>query len=145
MVDLDALIKKSKIIIKYSDFDEDLFGILVLKNNICTAGINKNFSERMHRYLIVKYIYLKKHYISTEIPLLIDFKTELGSNIIIEEPIKRESHIFTRKTLVPTNLLIKHSAKIPKENLIKELSEVFNVDEDMIKLRLLEEGLLDFY
>lgn len=132
-VPIQEVVKKFGLNVVEFDFPNALSG--VLKKERMVIGVNKNHPEVRQRFTIAHELghFLLGHEISQGEDMIDDD---------FDKPVhkEREANIFASQILIPEKLLKDEVAK-NKINL-KNLSEMFNVSEQAVTIRLLESNLI---
>lgn len=135
--------------VKYGEFDDELSGMVFIKDNVPVIGVNAKHHPFRQRYTIaheIGHLTLHRHrieqgiHVDKEYPVLRRDAASATGEVLMEI----EANAFAAELLMPEALLEKYGANavadIDDEEAVKALAKQFRVSASAMRYRLL--GLL---
>lgn len=147
-IDINKCAQHLKVEVNPLELDENVSGFFVIKENKAHIGYNKNDNDKRTRFTIAHEL---GHFVlhAKQIPLFIDkYETKLYrdfSSTTGESIMEREANAFAAALLMPRKLILKELEEDNnKSNIIKRLSQKFNVSIQAMGIRLVNLEILDY-
>ena len=155
-VDLNAVAKYLKIRILYEDLEDNISGLLVVKNGKHAIGVNQNHHPNRQRFTIAHeighFVLHHKDGKQRKNDIYVDKKwayfraTDHGQKIDVEE---RQANQFAAELLMPEELvrqiLEKSTFNLTDDFDISKLANFLQVSEKALTIRLVELGIIEPY
>ncbi|WP_231424675.1 ImmA/IrrE family metallo-endopeptidase [Pedobacter sp. Leaf250] len=150
-VPIEQIVKGNNINLMPYDFDDEISGVLVIKDNIATIGYNKaNSKERIRFTIAHEFAHHTLHWkpqaksnqeVFVDKDLFMKFRNTLNEYNQEEVRIEQQANAFAAAILMPKHFIEKELNKVEYQklketNIIQKLASKFKVSEPAMTYRL---------
>ncbi|MNJ97106.1 hypothetical protein D3C87_148470 [compost metagenome] len=150
-VPVEKIVKGKNIDIVYHDFDEEVSGVLVIKDNVATIGVNKANSLERKRFTIAhemahysihwKPMSRSNQEVFVDKDLFMKFRNTMNNYDREEIRMEKEANAFAAALLMPKHFIENELnkpeyQKLKESDIIQKLAKRFKVSEPAMTYRL---------
>lgn len=145
-VPIDRIAKAQEAELRYSPLDDELSGMVFVKDGVCIIGVNSLHHPNRQRFTIaheIAHLILHKAFITQSVHVDKQFPMLLRSGIASRgvDKLEVQANNFAAELLIPRYLLDhalvdKKLADIDDDSVVEALAEQFRVSRQMLEIRL---------
>jgi Zn-dependent peptidase ImmA (M78 family) len=144
-VPVDRIAKSLGAILRFSPLDEELSGMIHIKDNVPIIGVNSLHHPHRQRFTIaheIGHLTLHRHLITTSVHVDKGFPVLMRgvTSALGTDPVEIAANAFASQLLIPQFLLdqvkVREPVDIDDDSPMEELAKKFRVSRKMVEFRL---------